>query len=585
MSNIIIECRNKEAINPPSNGSWTTILKHNIQLDEGDQVVIKDSYIDTQQASSSKVLIENDLQLEFSFGFYQQNIEGLQTMYRNYNNTGGVPEADFENYALCRESPPLTANDSIIQSIVLQTISKSVNFNGGIITLGYEKTAGDGGGGGQRVARIEEILGVNQTGAVVSAWQNIIYDNRFSLVFTPPLESLNLKIASIENFQSTGRVVYEPYITHKNIRIKAGNYDPDEICVKINQEMTRNSVFASFYPTEANQIMATSNQIQRNNIGKTFGLCKAESGDIDPMKILPMLTYPDIAEGDHDIFFGSSQFEIEFDQPSSSFLIKYTHTPLYHTTTLSIGLFQKSGAVSDLYNVNKLGGIFFTDLKSKDLVTGLYTDFWDVQLGFNLGDLLVNWSYGDYTTVVGATDIVLPSELNLQEKLTITGQQGVLDSAVNKTTPQFVELPVYGTPLYATADPSKTLSIFSNKNKSVDSINKFGYYLIEINSQFKNNFLTEDNNYNHMSQIVNRYYELNSYTSGESGQIVYEHFGKSVLLQSFECRILTSTKEPAPNLGDDNTVHLQIIKPPRPSPFQIQLTSKNEKEKEKEKPK
>ena len=83
---------------------------------------------------------------------------------------------------------------------------------------------------------------------------------------------------------------------------------------------------------------------------------------------------------------------------------------------------------------------------------------------------------------------------------------------------------------------------------------------------FKNNFLTPDNNYRSIQQIVNRYYELNSYTAGEGGQLVYQHVGEPVLLQSFHVRVLTSEKELAPNIGDDNTVHLQLIKNTNPAP-------------------
>ena len=145
-----------------------------------------------------------------------------------------------------------------------------------------------------------------------------------------------------------------------------------------------------------------------------------------------------------------------------------------------------------------------------------------------------------------------------------TGQLPVLDGQVDKTNPLQATRPQIGTPHYSGADSTLTESIFSEKGKSIDALNQFGYYLIEINSQFKNNFMTEDNNYNHIQQIVNRYYELNSYTSGESGQIVYQHTGEPTLLQSFHCRILTSDKQLATNVGDDNTIHLQIVKAPKP---------------------
>ena len=44
MSNIIVECRNKEASNAFKNGDWTTTLPENILIEQGDQIIIKDSW-------------------------------------------------------------------------------------------------------------------------------------------------------------------------------------------------------------------------------------------------------------------------------------------------------------------------------------------------------------------------------------------------------------------------------------------------------------------------------------------------------------------------------------------------------------
>ena len=70
MSSTIIELRNKESDSVIQNGDWTTTLNENILLADGDQIVIKDSYIDTQQTSSSRILIPEDLNVKFDYGFY-----------------------------------------------------------------------------------------------------------------------------------------------------------------------------------------------------------------------------------------------------------------------------------------------------------------------------------------------------------------------------------------------------------------------------------------------------------------------------------------------------------------------------------
>jgi hypothetical protein len=80
--------------------------------------------------------------------------------------------------------------------------------------------------------------------------------------------------------------------------------------------------------------------------------------------------------------------------------------------------------------------------------------------------------------------------------------------------------------------------------------------------------------------IVSRYYNVANYTSGSSdSSIAYTHKGASLLLTSFNCRILNSDKTPALGLGQDNSIFLEIIKAQKPSPEQLALMQKLESKK------
>lgn len=108
----------------------------------------------------------------------------------------------------------------------------------------------------------------------------------------------------------------------------------------------------------------------------------------------------------------------------------------------------------------------------------------------------------------------------------------------------------------------------------------FGYFLIEIGANFQNNYITPDARMGSIMSIVSRYYNVANYTSGSSdSSIAYTHKGASLLLTSFNCRILNSDKTPALGLGADNTIFLQIYKAPKPSPEQLALMAKLEKKK------
>jgi replicative DNA helicase len=101
----------------------------------------------------------------------------------------------------------------------------------------------------------------------------------------------------------------------------------------------------------------------------------------------------------------------------------------------------------------------------------------------------------------------------------------------------------------------------------ISSLNQqfaFGYFLVEIQSKFLNDFYTIDQNRSNIKAIVSRYYSLDSYTTGnEQGSAVYTHEGPPMTLSSFNCRILDSDKNLATNIGDDSTIFLEIIKAPK----------------------
>lgn len=110
-----------------------------------------------------------------------------------------------------------------------------------------------------------------------------------------------------------------------------------------------------------------------------------------------------------------------------------------------------------------------------------------------------------------------------------------------------------------------TVPIYSNqgvlaRNNSL----AYGYFLVEVESNFQNNYITTDQNRHSMMGIVSRYYEREAFTSGgEDGSLVYTHRGAPALLSSFNIRILDSDKNLADNLGVDNTVFLEIAKAPK----------------------
>ena len=146
------------------------------------------------------------------------------------------------------------------------------------------------------------------------------------------------------------------------------------------------------------------------------------------------------------------------------------------------------------------------------------------------------------------------------------GYQGI-DTSVQKGATYFqpMTIPVQPNQLNTATSLSTTQTTDEiDAGKSVVSevaTLPYGYFLVEVKAQFANNYLTTEQNKRDVVAIVSRYYDKDSYTSSSTdSSVVYTHHGSPMMLSSFGCRILDSDKTLATNIGQDNTVFLEVIK-------------------------
>ena len=563
MSSTIIELRNKESDSVIQNGDWTTTLNENILLADGDQIVIKDSYIDTQQTSSSRILIPEDLNVKFDYGFYLVNNE--LTALVEYQTTTPPTVPTFRNMVLCKDLTVSTATNVLLTDYVLTTTDKSQSSQAVDITFTWNNDIPVIGASYSRKIHIPSLKPNQQYR--VQALTGELVDSTNKVGTVENISLFGLKVSKQTTQVVTGKRIQVPYTRTKSIKIPKGNYTPDDLTALINIDVTNNDLIEGAFITDPDAILQTSRQIQARFLDGTgavateFTLCDPTLSDVAPLQVLAMNNY--VAGTGQDIYFGASIFEMEYDEASKIFNIKYLHTPNYVSNSISVQYFK--GTAGNITTVNKIGGCYLTRLYA-ETDDGTLFDFWDNLLGFG-DNLLTEFVYAPSPVATPpAPDFLIPISNNLIDGVGITGQLSSVDGVVDKTTPLNV-VAFAGSPLqYVVTTTANVTTGLSGGSNALDAQDGFGYYLIEINSSFKNNFLTPDNNYRSIQQIVNRYYELNSYTAGEGGQLVYQHVGEPVLLQSFHVRVLTSEKELAPNIGDDNTVHLQLIKNTNPAP-------------------
>jgi len=539
MSSIVVECRNKTSDNVIRNGDWTTSLNENILVQAGDQIIVKDSFIDTQQSSSSKILLEDDTTVYMDVGYYVINDD--QSHFTIFAGSDPVPAStrNLKPLVLCLNVNGLDADDGLVTVFTLETIDKTSKSIPSNITFTWSN---DVPALPQEVTVFIPELNATDKYSVREVIGNIV--KRAGGVTGINLTESNLKISSITYQSVSNKSLQLPFIQSIGIDLEKGNYDPDELMELMNRKINANNLVNSDYQTDSGRILQTAKQFQDRYDSQSFSISDPTSTEIlFQIKAMQNTSDPSIP----DIYLGSSICEFSYSQETKDFEINRLHTPYYDGGNITIQYINIGGKYT---TVNKIGGNFINSLYAKNS-KGEPVDFWSLQLGFGQ-DILTDFTFVDNTVL---TDVLVPSSNDLIDGVGITGQSSTLDGVVSKQTPLVV------TPVTSSSIPADlTIGLKGTDDNPTNQQDKFAYYLVEVGSQFKNEFLTPENNFRSIQQIVNRYYELNSYTSAENGQIIYEHTGEDMLLQSFKCRILTSDKQVPTNIGNDNTLHIEIVK-------------------------
>ncbi len=541
MSNTIVECRNKESDITVSNGDWTTILGGALTINDGDQIFVKNAFIDTQATSSQKIRIPEDINAEIEFGYYK-NMNDVTGLIAGISGGAPVASEDEKLLTILIEStdPTLllykefnfTPND---QNKVSDPVAVKVLYDD-FFDVADSRTIN---------------LGEMQPGETTDFFEMIGKIVKGPITFEPSLDTLrekfNIKVNTTTQ-ATNGKTVMQPYTQKATIPIKAGNYDPDHLCKIINDSITATTVANNpFYPNDTDCLL-NSKETQSNYrfAGANTNEFLFVNGFANPNYYIDNMK--NFGTGT-EIWLGSNQFELAFDANTRNFQFNYLHFPYYYQKNIAVGFFEYGG---NYHSVARNGGNVIFSLQAKEQATGNPFDFWFDLLGFDT-TIYPDFSFAESNLGTGTTYLVPIILFN--DNSTTDGLVSV-DTLINIDNPVAVPTTF---PYYSTVG-TNTRAIDAG-NSVLDNENSFGYYVVEVSSNFKNNFYTPDNNYRNIQSIVSRYYELNSYTSGTAnGSLIYTHKGDSQLLESFRCRILDSDKNLATNIGDDNTIHLAIVR-------------------------
>ena len=621
MSNFVIECKNKTAlISQPDqpNGQFTTNIQEKIMLEEGDSVVMKSAFIDTKASSNQKIIIPLDLTLEMTFVPYLMNTfqKDLQTIK---SSSDSIKINDGLPYVLCKRHTTSSNNFRVLKGVVFAPKNTSISgtWGGFIATLNYTNLEGNPATETKTIpsftlpqqqesymVTFTSVFDKTQTttitapdGTVLAASANGIYNNTY-------IEGANGVDWPNSRFFSNGIDAADTYVAQKfsrTLTIEGGNYSPAELCEAFNREaekvqlgdgltfptnMTNNNFLQTVQvpPATDTGIFVNTTPTRTDTMGSAEGMkydYKFQYGT-NPAPPLPAF---------NAVICGASNVTLNWEEDTQRFEFEYLHMPYYYSNQESVGYFEaqtngQGAAVTHLDTITRNSGVYLTELTAIDS-EGSPTNFWDNTLGFDTRTRLPNgdvnqdgilFQYAheiNFDVDDGSRPLCFkPSQIFTPTvgKQFSANYQGI-DTVVTKADPSaslngFHFISAVG----SAGNPGKFLLSTSEKTTPIEAgknilqaseAASFGYFVIEVQSNFMTNLINEDSNSRNTMGIVGRFYIKDSYTSaGEEASLLYTHTGEPMVLSSFNIRIKDSDRKLAQNIGKDSTIFLNIIKAP-----------------------
>jgi len=538
MDTLTIECRQKEANVVNQNGDYETIIPNKIQIEEGDAIVVRNSFIDTEATESQKLVIPEDIKLTIKSLKYL--VDWDATDKQDIGGSGGSHAANGELYAYCNfQSTPSNIKEIYQQSIeYVGPTGGGGDENWGDGTITYEYT--DIFGNPAKYKLVVDALDYPQDDQEIYPIA-VYYDSSKPLKIT---NDMNPAFTGVDppDTKAIEDDLYSIDIQTQEIEISAGNYDAEDLIVVMNRQLQANN--------------PTAGALVDSPI-----LTSTEATGVSVKKFVNFTSNSAFETNNKSYWVGSSDFEFSYIPNSKQFSVNRIHMPYYDSGNEAVG-FIPFGGQDKL--VTKNSGIMFEDLQAEVKATGANFDFWSRILGFNLNRASADCILATYTGVdasLNGQPARLPRFTRFSDGINMTSGFSGLNAVVIKNGTNPFNYPPSSIPATGIFSTSADVTPIIGKASSLNAQDAFGYFLVEVKAGFGNDFFTPENNARDIRAIVSRYYSVNSYTSGTEGDsIVYRHKGDSMMLSSFKIRILDSLKNVATNIGEDNTVFLGIIK-------------------------
>jgi hypothetical protein len=407
-------------------------------------------------------------------------------------------------------------------------------------------------------------------------WKNKVVIDPFNIIAKTDSVKFVSATYPITNWEQQGAIgsavatkIYTPFNFTTEIILPAGIYSPQQLSTYISEQL-------SF--TKAGKKDDNSQYMDQSNFqfaATDFDNGKdSPDGRLNPTTKVPIplteqttfisddgiLSYKFSTGSDYII--GTSQIALEYDADSDKFVLNYMHQPMYDATTgtnISVR-FLRTGlqTAGNVVGVAQNGGIYFNSLVARN-INGKVVDFFQGILGFDLNQLCVKTA-STVTNDFGLTGFInLPTSLVPGVNIT-DGYYGLDAGIIKGVSTWYQRQAVPNTQAGINSTINSTIGI--EADKTIDLLlNKFSHYILMTDLGFQNNNFIGQKWYRNINGIISKYYAYSSYAFAESdAAIQYVHSGAPIQLKSVRVRLLKSDKTVDFNLGDDNTVILQVIK-------------------------
>ena len=583
MSNIInLECRQLDSDSVVTNGDWSTILSKPVILNEGDTLAINKVFIDTVADTNNQIVIPNDILASIQFYLYvtsiqQQNIalgSDGKDYYSHPDAPGSVADIDGDDYILCVDIDPTIpeANMMLVTKISIRSKVKDGTRGMGDKTGKnpcYLSYFDDIGAISTFYFDVPYLAHVKPFGTTVEITVSVIMDvsKGFTIVSDEPAQFASQNVSSeLKNFKiiasQTPSVNYlHPKLVNHQINIPKGTYTSDEMTSLLNNSFQDNTI-PDFGQTSLSPLTFPINQL----LSTIEGIADSKLASVKCTNTTGRIIIP---SGTVNFYVGSNNISVGYDQASKRFFFDSLHFPIYdQSSSGAVAVtYQTDGQTTNSFFAGKVGGAYIhtwscvnNDPELSNYNT--YFDFWNDKLGFNMVDVAAKHQMATDVMTYNGVDVQVPVFRNAQNGVSTTTAKPILDDLIkkgpNKNSYEFTS----PANIYSTSDLTTPVVASFAKLDALEL--EYGYYLIEINNGLSSELIGATDINHTISCIVNRYYSLGTFTSGDiSGSLSYTHKGLPLFLKNFNIRVLDSEKNLAQNLEADNSIFISIIRAPQ----------------------